>query len=474
LPKRGTNKWLALAITSLGSFAATFNSGSVNILNPVLAGEFGLQQAQVQWVMTLYLLIVSSLMLLFGQVSDRVGSHRIYIVGVFVFTAGSLFCGFSPAFLPLLIGRSIQAVGAAMMLATSMALMSTVFPPNQRGMALGLSVLMIGLGNMSGPALGGLILAVAPWPVLFLVNVPIGLASFLMAAVWLRSPVAAQKQSPPFDIIGALLMIAVIASLILFFSGGFEGSRWFGLLLLVAFPLFLIFERRHKAPLLDFALLRSRRFSLGNLVSFFSYTAVMMLGFQLPFLLEDVWMMPVGQAGLLLTVSAISMAVSGPISGMVSDRFGAMRVMPAALAASTVAVGLAMFLGAHLALPLFIACTALNGLGMGFLNTPNNSEIMGAASREKSGYAGGFVSMNRNLAFCIGTSLSAGVFHVVEGLALPSLGAADAHLAGMRAAFAVAAVLLVISLAVCLYLRSRRYRPDSTAQGNNLEKDGGS
>ncbi|MDR1713944.1 MAG: MFS transporter, partial [Coriobacteriales bacterium] len=156
---RPSNKWLALVVTSLGTFASTVNASSVNIANPVLRGEFGVTMEQVQWVTTIYLIIVSSSMLLLGRVGDRVGSHRVYITGLAVFTVGSLVCGFSGNFVMLLAGRGVQAVGAAMLLATSMGLVATIFPLEQRGMAMGLNVLMVGLGNMCGPALGGLILA---------------------------------------------------------------------------------------------------------------------------------------------------------------------------------------------------------------------------------------------------------------------------------------------------------------------------
>ena len=448
-----TNKWLALCVTSLGTLVSTINSSSINIANPVLSSEFGIPMEQVQWVTTTYLIVICSLMLLMGRMGDRVGSHKVYITGVFIFITGTLLCGFSSGFILLLGARMIQALGAAMMLATSMGLVATIFPQEQRGTAIGINVIMVGVGGLCGPSLGGLLLSIAAWPMIFFVSLPFACITAALAVIFLRSPVLPIRNAPPLDKLGVLILAAMITVLILGLSGGFPNSHWFLLALVILAPLFLFVERRQPQPLVEMSLMRKKRFSLGNLITFMSYTANMMVSFQLPFFLEELWGIPVGSAGLLLAASALSMAVFGPISGLISDRVGALRVMPVALILLIVALITALFIPGQPAILHFLICLVLIGSGMGLLNTPNNSEIMTAAGRRFASYASGFVATNRNLAFCFGTGVSAGVFATLRGTFEISYPPDDAWVFAFRSILGIALVLMIASFCLCLYLR---------------------
>jgi len=453
---RSTNKWLALCITSLGSLASTINASSINIANPVLAAEFSLSMEQVQWVTTIYLIILSSLMLLMGRIGDRVGSQRVYCTGACVFALGTLLCGFSNGFIALLGARVVQALGASMIVATSMGLTSTIFPLKQRGTALGINVLMIGVGSLTGPSLGGFILSVAPWHMIFFVIVPFACLCAILSAVFLRSPVPAVHNAAPLDKLGAGILAAIICTLILGMSGGFQGSQWFFLALIVLIPAFILIERRQPQPLIEFSLFRSRRFALGNMIAFFSYGGNVLVSFQVPFFLERLWGLPVAGAGLLLATSALCMAVCGPLAGMLSDRIGSLRVMPVALILNSAAFVLAFFIPKTPVIPLFVVYLAIVGCGMGILNTPNNSEIMTAAGRQFASYASGFVATNRNLAFCLGVGASAGLFGMLFGLFEHTAVADDAYVIAFRCILGIALAFMLTSLALCLYLRHRQ------------------
>lgn len=439
---------------------ATLNASIINIANPILAAEFGVAMAQIQWVTTIYLIVTSAFMLMFGQLGDRVGAHKIYIMGIATFMVGSLTCVVVNGLILLLIGRAIQGLGAAMMVATSMGLIANIFPLRQRGTAMGINVTLVGLGNVAGPVVGGLVLANASWQAVFLVSMPFAFVSFIMAVLWLRSPIPKNIKGT-VNIRGSLLFAGAITSLIIFLSGGFAGQEWFAFILLVFVLVFVLTERKEKTPLLDPVLLKNRRFMLGNLIAFLSYCAYMMLLFQLPFFLGTVWDIPVDAVGMLIMVSALCLAISGPIAGIVSDRFGALKVMPLALVAVVVCTIAAFFLSGDRAIGLFIFIMILAGLGMGFLNTPNNSDIMTAAGRERSSYASGFVGTNRNLAFCVGTALSASVFALGSTLthtipALAEMLAQDAtleYLASFRSVLSVCLLLVLVSLMICLYLK---------------------
>ncbi|MCL2889097.1 MAG: MFS transporter [Eggerthellaceae bacterium] len=482
--RKPTNKWVAISITSLGTLVTSINSSSINIANPVLATEFAISMQQVQWVSTIYLIIVSSLMLLFGRIGDRIGSHRIYIPGFCIFALGTLLCGLSadlPAWLSglfasdapgsapatgafsgmqafgiLLLARVIQAFGGSMMLSSSLGLISTIFPLQQRGFAIGVTVTMVGVGHICGPAIGGLILALAPWPMIFFMTLPFSCLAASMAILLLRSPVPPQLDSPPLDLKGAAVLAGLISSAILGLSGGFSGSRWFFIATAVLLPIFILVERKQAQPLFDREVMRIRRFSLGNLVTFLSYTASIIMTFQFPFFLERLWQMPVGAAGLLLTVSAVFMAIAGPISGLLSDRIGGLRVMPVSLGLLIFVLCLLFFLPVEPLLPFMAFCLALNGSGMGLLNTPNNSEIMTAAGKRYASYAGAFVATNRNLAFCLGTAVSAGLFPLFHAAFMQSASYEGAYISALRCLICISMVLMIASFFLCLYLKKEQ------------------
>jgi EmrB/QacA subfamily drug resistance transporter len=450
------NKWLLLIVVALGTLMSGINASSLNVANPVLSRHFGIGLEAVQWVTTVYLLVVSVLMLLLGRIGDRVGGYKIYLSGLVIFSCGSVCCGLSGTLTLLILSRVLQAVGAAMLMATGTGIVVNVFPLSQRGMALGINVLVVGIGNMCGPSLGGLILTHFDWTLIFFLNVPFGLLSLLLGLRCLRfaAPAEQDLNPPPLDIRGALLLGVIISSLILSFSGEFAGSKWFFLLFALTLPVFALAEKNHAAPLWDFGLLANRRFSFGNLVAFFSYFANMAVAFLLPFFLVDVWSLPVGTVGGLMMISAICMAVSAPLAGTLSDKIGALRFMPVALAVLATGMLLLFFLDSTPALPHFAAGLALMGCGMGMLNTPNNSEIMTAAGRNYAGYAGGFIATNRNLAFCIGTAAGAGVFTFLHRRFALTLPDPEAYLLALRWIIGAAIVFVLMSLAICLRLKA--------------------
>jgi EmrB/QacA subfamily drug resistance transporter len=428
-------------------------TGSINVANPLIATTYGVGIETVQWASTIYLLVICSLMLLIGRIGDRIGGHKVYLTGVVLFVLGSLCCGLSTSFVLLLLSRALQAVGAAMIMATGIALIMVTFPQEQRGMARGINVLMVGVGSMSGPSLGGLLLSIFDLNMIFYINIPFGLASLVLGLLFMRLPSPQGVAKEKLDIFGTLLLAACVTSLILCLSGGFAGSRWFGLLLLVFLPLFYLVEKRQPSPLWDFELLKKKRFSLGNLVTFLSYFANMFLSFLSPFFMENAWQFPVGLTGLFMMIAPICMALSAPLAGILSDKIGALKLMPVALLMLILGMLLLLFWGEEPNYPLIFGTFILMGLGMGTLNTPNNSEIMTAAGKKHAGYAGGFVSTNRNLAFCLGTAASAGIFSVFLQNYEVSSSQLTAYVSSLHGMAVIAAAITVLSLVICLYLK---------------------
>ncbi|MDR1617021.1 MAG: MFS transporter [Syntrophomonadaceae bacterium] len=455
------NNWLTLIIISLGILISAVNASSINLINPTLARVFNIDIDQVQWVVTVYLLVVSALMLLFGRIGDLIGSHKIYNGGFLIFTLGSLFCGLSGDFNLLLAARVVQGVGAAMLMATGIGIVATTFPLEQRGQAIGITVIAVGLGNMGGPTLGGFILTHFTWPMIFYINVPFGIIFFILGLRYLRSPVPENRNAiPPLDRIGALLLAILISALLLCLSGSFKGSGWFVLLFIAILPLFVWYEKRNPAPLFNFELMRNRRFTVGNLVAFLSYFAQTLIFFLMPFYMEEVLLLPTSTVGVMMMISPLLMAIAAPLSGTMSDKIGALRLMPIALALQLAAVVFFLNLRADSSLTHLAVGFILLGSSIGMLNSPNNSEIMTAAGFKYSGYASGFVATVRNLAFCFGTAASAGGFTALFDKFAYTREFIDAYVEALHLTVIAAAIIVLVSLFFCIWLKRAQDKID--------------
>ena len=454
MPK-ASNKWLALSVTSLGTFMSCVNNSSVTVANPVLAAEFAIALPQVQWVATVYSVVICSLMVLMGRIGDRVGSHRVYLCGVGIFMAGSLLSGLAPYFWLLLAARAITAIGGSMMVATSMGLVSSIFPVEQRGMALGFNMLVVGLGNFAGPTIAGAVLTYLSWHWIFLLNAPIAIIVLAMGAFWLRSPLEPQKGQSRLDYAGAALLMACVASLVMFLSAGTAYGPVFLVASIALLAALVWREKTCDNPLIAIELFKNKRFTYGNLISFFIYMANSMMQFQLPFFMEQVWNIPVGMVGIIMVTQALVMAIVGPIAGALSDKIGAMRIMPWAILLYIVSFAGMLFLPSERAVLMLVCCMALTGFGAGMLNTPNNSEIMSAAGRKYSGYASGFVGTNRQLAFSIGMGASAGIFSFLHSATLQTMGDPSAYMFSFRALVLFSVACGFVSL--LLWWRTNRY-----------------
>ncbi|MDR1160664.1 MAG: MFS transporter [Syntrophomonadaceae bacterium] len=461
------NKWLTLIIISLGIFISSVNASSINLVNPTLARVFSIDMDQVQWVVTVYLLVVGVLLLLFGRIGDLIGSYKIYNCGFLIFTLGSLFCGLSGEFNLLLAARALQGVGAAMLMSTGIGIVATTFPLEQRGQAIGITVIAVGIGNMGGPALGGLILTHFTWPMIFYINVPFGIIFFLLGLRYLRSPVPENRNAPPLDRTGALLLALLISALLLCLSGSFKGSGWFVLIFIAVLPLFVWYEKRNPAPLFNFELMRNRRFTIGNLVAFLSYFAQTLIFFLMPFYMEEVLLLPTSTVGIMMMISPLFMAISAPLSGTMSDKIGALRLMPIALTLQLAAVAFFLNLQADSSLIHLAVGFILLGSSIGMLNSPNNSEIMTAAGLKYSGYASGFMATVRNLAFSFGTAASAGGFTTLFDKFASISEFSDAYMKALHLTVTAAAIIVLVSLLSCIWLKRVQGKIDRVQDTTN-------
>lgn len=388
---------------------STLDSSILNIANPTIATDFSVAVDLVQWVSTSYMMVITATLLLFGRLGDRIGNDRVYTGGFLLFAAGSWLCSTAPTLGFLILSRIFQGIGASMLMATGIGIVSNTFPAAERGKALGLTGTVVGIGTMTGPSVGGFLVATWGWPAIFLINVPIGVFGFLMG--WKYFPKQPRQQDDkPFDIIGLLLMMAGVITLLAVLSQFLDERPVLLVLPMLLLTGFYFYERQSPNPLLDFDLLRIPQFLYGSIQAACSYMTQTFPVFLIPFYLEKVLGFLPSQSGLMMTILPVSHSIVAPLAGSLSDRIGPAYLTSLAFLLQGTAHLIFASLQPHPDLVRLGAGLVLMGIGNAMFGSPNNSSILGSCPREKAGYAGGFVATIRNLFYALGIATSVGIF----------------------------------------------------------------
>jgi EmrB/QacA subfamily drug resistance transporter len=462
LPRR----WIGLAGIGTGIFMFTLDGSIVNVALPTLVTELHTSFATVQWIVLAYLLVVSSLVLGAARMGDLHGKKRIYLCGLGLFTAASLGCALSPDVRWLIAMRAVQGLGGVFVAALGAAIIAEIFPPKERGRALGFVGTSVLLGVALGPTLGGLILHYATWHWMFLVNIPIGIA--VIAVLGRVLPRTAGAHGAGFDWPGTVLLAAGLVSLALAFTygqrHGFATGRVLGLFAVAGAGIvsFLMWQRRAASPLIDLRLFGNTQLAGGLSACLLAFVVIGGNTFILPFFLQLVGGFEAAQLGLLLAIAPVVGGITAPMSGLLADRIGTRWVT--ALGACSVALGcfLLATLDENVTALSFGLRVAFVGFGTGMFNAANNTAVLNSVKRENLGVVSGLLSLMRTLGQSIGVPMAATIFGL---LALGHAGASDMHallglppaslVHGTRWVF-VAAGLVALSAAVVTAIAKRR------------------
>ena len=408
-------KWWVLIAIGTGTFMSALDASVVNTILPVMRTAFNSNVAAIEWVVTVYLLVLSGLLLTFGRLGDLRGHKTIYVWGFSIFIVSSALCGLAWSAPVLVIFRGLQAIGGAMLASNSPAIVTGNFAPEERGRAFGLVATMTYLGLTVGPSLGGWLTHAFGWRTIFYINVPVGLLALALSWYFIPKDTPAES-GQRFDLAGAAVFMAGLTALLL---GLNKGAEWgwvspavLGLLLgaLALLFVFIQVERRSPAPMLDLNLFRIPLFSTSTISAVLNYICVYSITFLLPFYLIQGRGLNPAQAGLLLTVQPVIMAISAPISGARSDRVGSRG--PGMLGMGLLSLGLLLLsrLGPDSGFWLAALGLAVAGLGTGTFISPNTSALMGAAPRARQGIASGVQGAARNLGMVLGIGLAGAIF----------------------------------------------------------------
>ena len=407
--------WWGFSAVSVGVFMATLDGSIVNVALPSIRKDFGASIGGVELVVSVYLLVISATLLAAGRLGDAAGRRRVYAGGLLLFTLGSGLCGIAWSLPVLVVARAVQALGGAAMMSMAPAIVTSIFPRERRGRALGAVSSVVAAGLTAGAPVGGAILSYFPWHFIFLVNLPVGVAGAIWASQVL--PEDGVEKGVPFDGGGAAWLGAALVGGIGALEVAPHSVAW-ALALAGAGAVAAAFlwrtERRATAPLVDPELLRDRTVTLGLLAGLLSYSAIFHQVLLTPFFLTEVKGFGVAGMGAVMTVVPISLMWTAPVSGWLSDRYGPRGPQVfggALLAAGLLALSLA---DGSSSTASIVARLALEGAGLGFFQPPNNSAVMGALPVAKLGSGGGLLATARNVGMVVGVALGGALFAAGE------------------------------------------------------------
>jgi len=444
---------LVMFVVGFSTLLTTLGMSGITLALPAIGREFGMSIGQTRWVLLAFLLASSSMMLIAGRLGDLFGLRRVFLVGFWIIGVASLLCGLAPLFPALAAARALHGVGGALVMAAGPALLTTNFPPEQRGRVLGTVSTATYAGLTAGPIIGGLLVTWVSWRGVFLLNVPLSALVLVLAHRHLPSPKS--REGGRMDVPGAMLLLTGLPLLMLPLAmGGTDRPAWLpaagaaGVLLV---GLFSLVELRSPHPLLDLRLFRNREFTGSVAAALFNYIALFILILLMPFHFEEGRGLDAWQAGLFMTAQPAVMALVAFPAGRASDRLGTRNLCIAGMA--VMAAGLAALSALGPDSPLLLAglFLAIAGLGTGIFISPNSSSLMGAAARHQQGVASAVLAVSRNLGMLVGTATGAGVFLLAGGQSGVAWTPGD--FSAFRTALLVAAGAAALS-AVCSLWRS--------------------
>ncbi|WP_030264774.1 MFS transporter [Streptomyces sp. NRRL B-24484] len=449
----------ALAALSLSMLLPSLGISIANVALPTLAGEFSAPFAAVQWVVLAFLLATTTTIVGAGRLGDVLGRRRLLLGGILLYTVASLLCGTAPALGVLIAARAAQGLGAAVMLALTMAFVGATVPQERTGRAMGLLGTMSAVGTALGPSLGGLLIAGPGWRTVFLAMVPLGGLALLLAYRHLPPDRPAADRGtasarPRPDRAGTLLLALALAAYALAMTVGRSRFGTLGLGLLGAAGLgavlFVLVERRAAAPLVRPAMFRDGTLSASLAMSALVSTVMMATLVVGPFYLSRALGLPAAGVGLVMSVGPLVTAVTGVPAGRIVDRFGTRRTTAAGLTAVTVGCLALCAAPASLGTPGYLAPVVLLTVGYATFQTANNTGVMADVPADRRGVVSGVLNLSRNLGLITGTAVMGAVFAAAAGTGDPTTARAGAVATALHTTFAVAAVLTAAALVLAL------------------------
>ncbi|MDX8537159.1 MFS transporter [Mesorhizobium abyssinicae] len=458
-------RW-ALASLSLATLLSSLGTSIASVGLPSLMQAFGASFQSVQWVVLAYLLAITTMIVSAGRLADIVGRRPLLLAGIALFTIASALCALAPTLGLLIAARAAQGLGAAVMMALTLAFVAGTVPKARTGSAMGLLGAMSSIGTMLGPSLGGLLIAGAGWRAMFLVNVPLGLLAFALAWRALPKDGRSGPGRSAFDTLGTVLLGLTLAAYALAMTLGKGSVGLLNLALLVVaalgVALFIVTELKVETPLVRLAAFGDRMLTASLAMSVVVSTVVMGQLVVAPFYLSRALGLDPATVGLVMSTAPLVATLAAVPAGRLVDRFGAQPTMIAGLASLVLGTVALSSIRIAFGIPGYVVpVLALSG-GYALFQTANNAAVMGAATADQRGVVSGLVNLSRNLGLITGASLMGAIFAAASAgadSATPS-----ATLLGMQVTFRFAMALALFALGLAVFCRRAATRSKERAE----------
>jgi len=432
----------ALVVATLSAFVTPFMGSAVNIALPSIEKEFGIDAILLTWIATSYLLAAAISLVPFGRLADIHGRKKVFTYGMVIFTISSFLSAISISAPMLILFRIFQGVGSSMVFATGIAILTSVFPPQERGKVLGINVAAVYIGLSFGPFLGGLLTQHFTWRSIFLVTVPLGLISIALV-LWKLKGEWAEARGEKFDLPGSIIYSLGIVA-IMYGISLLPGMRslWLILCGLLSIVAFIAWETKVENPVFDLDLFKTNRvFALSNLAALVNYSATFAVAFLLSLYLQYVKGLSPQSAGLVLISQPIVQAVFSPFAGRLSDRVEPRIVASIGMSLTTFGLVLFIFLNENSTLEFVVARLILLGFGFALFASPNTNAIMGSVEKRFYGLASGSVGTMRLLGMMTSMGIATVIFAIFIGRVQITIEYYPMFLKSMKAAFIVFSLL---------------------------------
>ncbi len=438
---KGEKKAVLLTAT-FAAFLTPFLGAALNVALPSIGEEFNADAILLNLTATIYLLSTAMFLLPAGRLGDIIGRKRVFIYGLSTFMISTILGAMSQSMLSLIIFRALQGIGSALIFGTGVAILTSVFPPGERGRALGINVAAVYIGLSAGPFLGGILTQYLGWRSIFWILVPLGLVAFILLLTKIKGEWA-DSRGEAFDWKGAIFYMFALLFLMLGFS---MLPAFIGYIFIVLGALFLWFFIRFEAgitnPLLEIKLFRVNRvFAFSNLAALINYSATFGVGFLMSLYLQYIKGMEPRDAGLILVVQPLIMAVFSPVTGRLSDKVQPQLIASAGMVFTTIGLVLLVFLRGDSQVSYILFILSLLGIGFALFSSPNTNAIMSSVERKHLGVASGAVGTMRMIGQMLSMSVVLILFSVLIGKIEISPAVHGAFLRAMHLAFGIFAVL---------------------------------
>ena len=445
-----------LATLSLAMLLSTLGISIANVALPTFATAFIASFQHVQWVVLAYLLVITTLVVPAGRLGDMIGRRRLLLAGILLSTTGSILCGLAPGLWALIAFRALQGLGAAILMALTLAFVGETVPKERTGSAMGVLGAMSAIGTALGPALGGLLISAFGWRAIFLAPAPLGVLAFLLARRYLpRDRKTAEKRD--LDIWGTLSLATALGAYALAMTMGRGTFGVLNLMLLsvaiLGATLFVIIERRSAAPMIRLAMFRDPALSAGLATSALVAAVAIATLVVGPFYLSRALGLDAARVGLVLSTGPIVAALTSVPAGRLVDRFGAPGMTILGLCGMMAGSAVLSLLPAAFGIAGYIAPLVILTAGYALFQAANNTAVMKDVAADQRGVTSGMLNLSRNLGLITGASVLGAVFAFASAASDITLAAPAAIAEGMRFTFAVSAGMMILALAIAIGAR---------------------